>query len=212
MSLENNNEIYNPVIKAIKNRRSCRDFEQKSIPKNVLNTIIEAGNQAPFVADKSFQPWRFVVVENADFKKKLVQATFPIWKKSMENMKEVLPDIYNTAMKVYDEMPEPKDLVYYSAPAIIFVIGPKSHATDCALACENMLIAATSFGLGSCYVGFGAMVTGDSEVVSVLELKDNEQIFGPILLGYPKDESDAFVANGLSHLAPNKKEALIKWI
>ena len=208
MSIENNN----PIIEAIHNRRSCRDFKQKPIPKEILKKIIDAGNQAPFVADKGFQPWRFVVVENTDFKQKLVQTTYPIWKKSMENMKEVFPEIYNTAMKVYDDMPEPKDLVYYSAPAIIFVIGPKTNATDCALACENILIAATSFGIGSCYVGFGAMVTGNPDVVSTLELKDNERIFGPILLGYPKDKSDAFVSNRLSHLLPNKKEAKIKWI
>jgi hypothetical protein len=31
-------------------------------------------------------------------------------------------------------------------------------------------------------------------------------------LGYPKKNEDAFVANGLSHLKPNKKEAQIKWI
>jgi len=208
MSIENNN----PIIESIYNRYSCRDFEQKPIPKDILKAIIEAGNQAPFVADKGFQPWRFVVVENSDFKQKLVQTTFPIWKKSMENMKDVMPEIYNTAMKVYDEMPEPKDLVYYASPAIVFVIGEKKHAIDCALACQNIMIAATSFGLGSCYVGFGAMVTGNKDVVKTLELADDERIFGPILLGYPKKDEDAFVANGLSHLKPNKKEAQIKWI
>jgi nitroreductase len=212
MSIENNREINNPVIEAIKNRRSCRDFKQQPIPKDIINTIIEAGNQAPFVADMGVQPWRFVVVENPEFKQKLVQVTFPIWKKSMDSMKEAMPEIYKTAMKVYDEMPEPKDLVYYSAPAIIFVIGPKGKTTDCSLACENMMIAATSYGLGSCYVGFGAMVTGNPEVVQTLELADDERIYGPILLGYPKDASDAFVANGLAHLAPQKKEAKIKWI
>jgi nitroreductase len=208
MSIENDNS----VIEAIKKRYSCRDFEQKPIPKDILKKIIDAGNQAPFVADKGFQPWRFVAVENPDFKKKLVQTTFPIWQKSMDNIKDVMPEIYNAAMKVYDEMPEPKDLVYYSAPSIVFVIGPKKNATDCALACENMMIAATSFGLGSCYVGFGAMVLGNKDVVKTLEITDGERIFDPILLGYPKKDPEAFVANGLAHLAPNKKEAIIKWV
>jgi nitroreductase len=205
-------EDRNPVIDSIYNRYSCRDFEQKPIPRDILKEIIEAGNQAPFVADMGFQPWRFVVVENSDFKQKLVQTTFPIWKKSMDNIKDMMPEIYNAAMKVYDEMPEPKDLVYYAAPSIVFVIGQKKYATDCALACENMMIAATSFGLGSCYVGFGAMIMSNKDVVSTLELAENERIFGPILLGYPKKGEDAFVANGLSHLKPNKKEAQIKWI
>jgi len=208
MSSENSN----PVIDSIYNRYSCRDFEQKPIPEDILKVIIEAGNQAPFVADKGFQPWRFVVVKNSDFKQKLVQTTYPIWKKSMENMKDVMPEIYNTAMRVYDEMPEPKDLVYYGAPAIVFVIGQKKYAVDCALSCQNMMIASTSLGLGSCYVGFGAMVTSNKDVVKTLELAEGEKIFGPILLGYPKKDEDALVANGLSHLKPNKKEAQIKWI
>jgi len=205
-------EDRNPVIDSIFNRYSCRDFEQKPIAKEILKVIIEAGNQAPFVADKGFQPWRFVIVENPDFKQKLVQTTFPIWKKSMDNIKDMMPEIYNTAMKVYAEMPEPKDLVYYAAPSIVFVIGQKKYAIDCALACENIMIAATSYGLGSCYVGFGGMVTSNEDIVKTLELTDDERIFGPILLGYPKKDEDAFVANGLSHLKPNKKEAQIKWI
>jgi nitroreductase len=49
-----------------------------------------------------------------------------------------------------------------------------------------MMIAAQSLGLGSCYVGFGAIVKGNSEIVKALELNENEQIYGPILLGYPK--------------------------
>lgn len=49
------------------------------------------------------------------------------------------------------------------------------------------MLAACSLGLGSCYVGFGAMVKGNPDVVQALELKEGERIYGPILLGYPKD-------------------------
>jgi nitroreductase len=212
MSLENNKVIMNQVIEVINNRRSIRDYEPKSIPRDVINTIIEAGNQAPFMSEKRFQPWRFVVVENPEFKQKLVQTTLPIWKNFMENMKETLPEIYEKAMMLYETMDEPKDLVYYSAPVIIFVIGPARNATCCALACENIMLAATSLGLGSCYVGFGAMVTGNADVVQTLELTEDEQIYGPILLGYPKDDPSARVANALASLAPKKKEPMIKWI
>ena len=204
--------MMNPVIEAIYNRRSIRDYEPKPVPRDVINTIIEAGNQAPFMSEKRVQPWRFVVVEDPEFKQKLRQTTHPIWKKFMENSKETLPEIYEKAMMVYEAMEEPKDMVYWSAPVIIFVIGPTRNATCCALACENIMIAATSLGLGSCYVGFGSMVTGDADVVKTLELTDDERIYGPILLGYPKDESSAHVARGLASLAPKKKEATIKWI
>ena len=183
----------NPVIEAINKRRSIRAYEAKPIPKDIINTIIEAGNQAPSTMGMlkgvlRFQPWRFVVVEDAEFKQKLVETALPIWKKFLEGMKETDPELYKNVMTLYEALPEPKDLVYYSAPVIIFVIGPISNAVSCALACENIMLAATSLGLGSCYTGFGMMVKGNADVVKALELTDGERIYGPILLGYPKDD------------------------
>lgn len=206
--------MMNPVIEAINNRQSIRSYKPKPIHRDVINTIIEAGNQAPSRGREEkgtkkflFQPWRFVVVEDPKFKQKLVKTTLPFWKKMIESMKETHPEIYEQVMMQYEAMPEPKDMVYYSAPVILFVIGPAGYAVSCALACENIIIAATSLGLGSCYVGFGAMVKGDADVVEALELTDDEGIYGPILLGYPKDEPST-----LASIRPKKKEPMIKWI
>jgi len=214
MSLEKNKVMMNPVIEAINNRMSIRSYKPKPIPKDVINTIIEAGNQAPSRGRQEkgsneflFQPWRFVVVEDPEFKQKLVQTTLPFWKNMTESMKETHPEVYEQVMMQYEAMPEPKDMVYYSAPVILFVIGPAGYAVSCALACENIMITATSLGLGSCYVGFGAMVKGDADVVQTLELTDDEPIYGPILLGYPKEEPSA-----LASIRPKKKEPMIKWI
>lgn len=186
----------NPVIEIIHKRRSTRSFEPKPIPKDVLNTIIEAGNQAPSTGRMvkgnvlQFQPWRFVVVKDPTFKQQLLETVTPIWKKFMDNMKEMDPVLHDHIMKLYEALPEPKDLVYYAAPVILFVIGPKANAVSCAMACENIMLAATSLGLGSCYVGFGAMVTGNTKITQALELMEGERIYGPILLGYPKDAPD----------------------
>jgi nitroreductase len=65
-----------------------------------------------------------------------------------------------------------------------------------------MLLAAHSLGLGSCWVGFGAMVTEDAEVRRLLGLKDDDSIFGPILLGYPKGQPPR----------PPKKGPQVKWL
>ncbi|MBU2540673.1 MAG: nitroreductase family protein [Candidatus Omnitrophica bacterium] len=207
------NKVINPVIEAINKRLSVRSYEPKPIARNVISTIIEAGNQAPFMSEKHgkpedlIQPWRFVVVEDSEFKQKLVQATEPIRSRFIEGMKETVPEMHKQVMKFYKEIGEPKDMVYYSAPVILFVIGPAGSDISCALACENIMIAATSFGLGSCYVGFGAMVTDDADIVEALELTEDERIFGPIVLGYPKSYSSA-----PDTIRPNKKEPRIKWI
>jgi nitroreductase len=139
----------NSVLEAIKNRRSVRAYEPKPIPKNIISTVIEAGNQAPFTSMTRAQPWRFVIVHNPDFKQKLLQTTLPFWKNATESMKKTAPELYKMATSIYDAMDEPKDVIYYNAPVIIFVMGPSNNPVSCALACENMMIAAQSLGLGS---------------------------------------------------------------
>jgi nitroreductase len=205
--------MVNSVIEIINKRRSIRGYESKSIPKDVINTIIEAGNQAPSTMGMlkgvlRFQPWRFVVVEDPEFKKKLLDAALPIWKKMTKSMKEMDSELYKKVMTLYETTPEPKDLIYHSAPVILFVIGPISNAVSCSLACENIMLAARSLGLGSCYTGFGAMVKGNADVVQALELTEGERIYGPILLGYPKDAPEkSFMSQHKNYVDPT-----IKWI
>jgi nitroreductase len=188
----------NPVLDAIRQRRSVRSYHATPVPRDTLLSIIEAGNQAP--SGMNTQPWRFVVVEDPGLKKQLVEAAVPNAKKYVEPLRESLPERYRMIMRRYEELPDP---IYYSAPAIIFVIGTGSHAADsCPLACENMMLAAQSLGLGSIWVKFGSMVTDNPEIVKALELKPGEQIYGPIAIGHIKEVPKA----------PPKKDATIKWI
>ena len=188
----------NPVMEAIRKRRSIRSYEAKPVPGDLLDAVIEAGNEAPSAMNS--QPWRFVVVQDGEAKKKLLRAALPQAKKITELVKDVDPERYEAIKKRQAELPDP---VYYSAPAVVFVIGSGRYAAhSCPLACENMMLAAHALGLGSCWVGFGAMVTEDPEVRNLLDLKDDESIFGPILLGYPKGEAQR----------PPKKEPKVKRI
>jgi nitroreductase len=188
----------NAVIETIKTRRSVRSYDSKEIPRELLNAIIEAGNEAPSAMNS--QPWRFVVVQEVAAKRKLLGAAMPNAKKITEGVKDIDPERYESIKKRYAEMPDP---IYYSAPSVVFVIGSGRYAAhSCPLACENMMLAAHSLGLGSCWVGFGAMVTDDPEVRDLLELQEEEAIFGPILLGYPKGTTNR----------PLKKEPKVKWV
>ena len=188
----------NAVIEAINKRRSIRAYEAKPVPRDLVNAVIAAGNEAPSAMNS--QPWRFIVVEDLVAKRKLLGAALPQAKKITEMVKDVDPERYESIKKRYAELPDP---VYYSAPTVIFVIGNgryKDHS--CPLACENMMLAAYSLGLGSCWVGFGAMVTEDVEVRGLLGLQEGDSIFGPILLGYTKGQANR----------PPKKDPNVKWI
>ncbi len=217
--------MMNLVIETIKMRQSVRLYEPKPIPKDIINTIFEAGNLAPSMGEMklveeggkkrkilNYQPWRFVVVEDPEFKQKLFQTIEPIRSNFYESMKNTMPDMYERGMKLSEMMDKPKDLIFYSAPVILYVIGSAQNSIGCAMVCENIMLAAVSLGLGSCYVGFGAAVTSNADVVQALELKDGERIYGPILLGYPKVELSESQVSILAELRSKKKEPVIMWI
>lgn len=188
----------NPVMEALYKRRSVRSYQSRPVPKDILAAIIDAGNEAPSAMNS--QPWRFVVIEDAEKKRMLLRAARPNVQKILDMIKDADPVRYEAIQQRLRELPDP---VYYSAPAIVFVIGSGRYAAhSCPLACENMMLAAYSFGIGSCWVGFGAMVTDDTEAKRILDLKEDETIFGPILLGYPEVYPDR----------PEKREAVVKWI
>ncbi|NWG14335.1 MAG: nitroreductase family protein [Acidobacteria bacterium] len=188
----------NPVLDAIRNRRSVRAYEPRPVARALLMTIIDAANRAP--SGMNTQPWRFVVVEDPELKNKLVQTAVPNSKRYLEPLRETNPARHAVIMKRYEELEDP---VYYSAPAIVFVIGKGAYAADsCPLACQNMMLAAQSLGLGTCWVKLGSLILDNDELVRALELKQGETIFGPILVGYPKQIPEP----------PVKKDPVIKWI
>ena len=187
----------NAIIDNIMNRRSVRSYTNEEISKDILETIIEAGNWAPTGAN--VQPWRFVVVQDAGFRRKLQDIAVPKYWKWFENTTTEM----QAGRKPIDAVVN--DPVYYSAPVILFVIATKTmtYAQDCPMVCQNIMLAAWSLGIGSCWVGFGQMALTDEKVKEALELKENEKVFGPILLGYPTE--------GEMH-TPEKKAPVVKWI
>lgn len=172
-------------------RRSIRAYEPRPVPRELVEEVIRAGNEAP--SGMNSQPWRFVVLETTESRRKLLEA-------AVQRAKESSPERYEAIQQRWKEMEDP---IYYSAPVIIFVIGlGRFAAHSCPLACENIMLAAHSMGLGTCWVGSGAMAADDPGIGEILELKEGETVFGPILLGYPSVRPER----------PPKKEPVIKWI
>lgn len=186
----------NEVINNIKMRRSVRFFEKKQIEKKILQEIIEAGNLAP--TGMNAQPWRFVVVESSEFKEKLAGLALPKYKQWLEKMP---PELKSMREEIDSKV---KDPAYYEAPAVIFVIGNgMTKDLDCPMVCQNIMLAAHSLGIGSCWVFIGQLPLDNEEVQKALELQEGEKVYGPIVLGYPKD--------GFPE-TPVKKEPVVKWL
>ncbi len=151
-------DIMNQVTENIFERRSVRAYLDKAIPMEVLDEIIKSGNAAP--SGMNAQDWRFVVITGKEARQKLAKLAVPRLEKWLEkNANEAFKE---RRRNIAAQVPDP---IYYSAPAVVFVIGKGNMAAyDCPMVCENMMLAARSLGIGSCWVLFGSLVVDDKEV------------------------------------------------
>ena len=113
------------LLDVILSRRSIRRYENKEIPKDVLDKIVEAGRQSPSAANR--QPYRFVIVTDSEIKKEL---------------KGRFSRFLKDAPVVIVGCANPKAL-----------LTGKWATVDTTIALENMALAAWSLGIGSCWIG-----------------------------------------------------------
>ena len=82
---------------------------------------------------------------------------------------------------------------FYDAPTVITMFAPKNFLfspEDCAAAAENMMLAADSLGVGSCYIGQGWTAFGDpygQEILRKWKIPENCYAVMQLLLGYPRE-------------------------
>ncbi|MEI8185787.1 MAG: nitroreductase family protein [Chlorobiaceae bacterium] len=136
----------NETIQTILKRRSVRVYQPKQIDEKEMQLIVQAGQNAPSAMGQ--QPWHFTVLQNSALLEKL----------------EVLckASFLNSDNQALREMASREEFrVFYHAPTLVIISGDSKAIAplqDCTLAMENMLLAATSFGIGSCWVHSPMMV------------------------------------------------------
>ncbi|MGL5312101.1 MAG: nitroreductase family protein [Peptostreptococcaceae bacterium] len=132
----------NETIKTILNRRSTRVFAEGNLTEQDIKTIVEAGIYSPSAMNQ--QPWHFAVIQNKELLDELSYESKETAKKSDNDYINKLAHNENFH-------------IFYNAPVGI-VVSVKEDAyegeVDCAAATENMLLAAESLNIGSCWIGY----------------------------------------------------------
>lgn len=168
------------TLEVIANRKSIRNFNTQPVEKEKLEAIAKAAVSAPAGMAK---PVYVTVVTNKDALSTINQAT----KKAMISTgNEQLVKIGNNPewMPLYNA---PVALLV-SAPTVTDAQGTSNNISNCAVAAENAVIAATDLGLASCYVTsptVGFMVPGTKAVCGVAE---DQTVNAIVLLGYSDDK------------------------
>lgn len=131
----------NPVIEAIKNRRSTRKYAPEMLSEEHLTAILDAGLWAPSAHND--QGWHLTVLRN----KEMIEAL------NTDTKAALLSSPLDWARAMGQS---PHFHVFYHAPVVIVVSGRNSALSplaDCCAAIQNMLIAAESLSIGSCWIG-----------------------------------------------------------
>lgn len=177
----------NETIRTILERRAIRRYDTKPIPRETLETILQCAQYAP--SGMNSQPWKFVVVTDPAFRETLVQKARSLAEGFAEGLKAKFPERYQTIRQRFESLPDP---VFYGAPAIFFIVtkGGDFADTSAGLAAENVMLAAKSLGIGSCWIGMAVGLNEDPEVRTRMKLADGEKISAPIILGYPLESPE----------------------
>jgi len=158
------------VFEAVQKRRSIRAYESTPIPNEKLDKILEAARLAPTAGN--IQPWHFITVTDADKRKKLAKARYA------------------------------KFLV--ESPVVIVGCGnqkasPNWYAIDVAIAMQNMVLTATSEGLGTCWIGDFK----EDRVKEMLKIPENFRVVALLAVGYPRKTLD--IAVKIFHFVRKRK-------
>ena len=145
------------VLDAIKARRSVRAYSSTAVPDEVLDKVLEAGRLAP--SAHNGQPWHFIVVKDEAKRQEMSKAR---WAKFLKE-----------------------------APVLIVGCGdakasPEWYRVDTTIALQNMVLAATSEGLGTCWVGS----FDEGLIRRLLNVPDHMKTIAIIALGYPRKKLD----------------------
>ena len=155
----------NEILQNIITRRSCKKYRSDPVPQELVEAVVEAGLYA--ASGSNLQGAIILAVTDKTTRDRL----------SRLNAK-------------YDPMGRTDP--FYNAPVVLAVLGDKTTGTgveDGSLMMGNMMLAAHSLGLGSCWIHRAAEAFADPDGLALLqELGVQGEYFGVahLVLGYPE--------------------------
>lgn len=137
---------FNPVIENIMARESCRKFKKELLSSEEIETIVTAGAYAPSAGGR--QPWQIAVVTDS----RIIQY---ISDEAAIGMAKALANETDATRHKGNFTTMPTLGGEYIAPLLVMIFEPQERTPDAAshLAAENMMLAAWSLGIASCWLG-----------------------------------------------------------
>jgi nitroreductase len=145
------------VFEAIKNRRSVRVFEDRPVPEELIEKIIDAGRWAPSATNR--QAWKFIIVDSPEVRSRLLKETTAYF-------------VGKAPVLIFVLYSNRTDNMEY-----------KDHLLSAAMAVQNMQLAAYALGIGSCCVN---NLPPKYRLRRILNIPGYYDPVSLLCLGYPK--------------------------
>jgi len=183
------------INEAIYGRRSTREYTTETVDEVVIGRLIDAAVQAPSAVNQ--QPWTFTVLRDQALLDRISREA----KAYMLSTLPSGPQSGHFQSLLNDEHFQ----IFYHAPVLILISGNAPSlwvVEDCALAAENLMLAAYAEGLGSCWIGFAQAFLNTPQGKKALGLPVEWAPVAPIIVGHPKSTPAP-----VTHKAPE-----VRWI
>jgi nitroreductase len=167
------------ILRAMRERRAVRDYTPEPVSPGMIYQLISSASWAPSAMNE--QPCHFTVITD---QKLLDEISFKAKAWLLEN----IASLPHSAL-FRDLAKDDRFHLLYHAPALIIISAPAQGpwtTEDCALAAQNMMLAATEFGLGSCWIGFAQGWLNTLQARDLLNLSRRNLCVAPIVIGHPK--------------------------
>ena len=167
-------ELANPVIQAILNRRSVRDFTEEEISSEVINKLVEAGTAAP--SGRNTRTRIFVVLSDRN---------------EIHSLKALVGKVAAREKTSFHGFNNP--------PLMILIANERRNRDgiqDSACAAENIMLACHSLGLGSVWLNSLMNICDTPEIRARLDsygIPSSYIVWAALAIGFPAGRITDFV-------------------
>lgn len=190
------------IFEAIDNRKTIRKFDSYKPTTDEVKRIIESARLAPSAMNT--QNWKFLAIYNDEIKNKMAEAVLKAYDEILAGLDEQTAQAverYKGHSTFFSKVPLVIVCLEEEAPSFmggvlekakipnekIKLMRPDSYLLSMGGAIENMLLAAYSMGLGSCWMV--APVLGEEGMRKVLNLKETQKIISVLAIGKPASDA-----------------------
>lgn len=173
------------ALDAIFTRRSVRSYLPQPIDESTVRALLDAAVQAPTAMH--VEPWKFVIVQDREMLMRLSNRAKQKWLEEAAHYRDLHARADTAGRAFAERLADPAFSIFYDAGTLIVIASKPGPfvAADCWLATENLMLAATALGLGTCCIGSAIPALNDPATKRDLEIPPDVEAFAAIVVGVP---------------------------